>query len=100
MNKAMEANSERARAGEPAELREHMRMIGDDVKELARVAKDALAQKVESAKGATADLYSRGHDKVVEYKDHFVDLARENPIRSVLIAAGVGAVVGLLLRRR
>lgn len=85
---------------EVSDLRDQVRNLGDDLKELARLTKSALGQKVHAAKGSAASVYDRSRDKAVEYRDHIVDAARENPLKSILIAAAVGAVLGLVFGRR
>ncbi|HEX5050228.1 MAG TPA: DUF883 domain-containing protein [Planctomycetota bacterium] len=83
-----------------SDLRDQVRVLGEDVKELARLTKTALGHKVEAAKSAAQGVVDLGRDKAVEYRDHVSDLTREQPIKSILIAAGVGAVLGLILGRR
>ena len=83
-----------------ADLRDQVRVLGEDLKELARLTKTALGQKVEATKGAAHELVDRGRDKAAAYRDHVSDLTRKQPMKAVLIAAGVGAVLGLILGRR
>ena len=41
-----------------------------------------------------------GADQAVEMKNRSVGYIRENPLKTVLIAAGIGALAGILLARR
>jgi ElaB/YqjD/DUF883 family membrane-anchored ribosome-binding protein len=63
---------------ERASFREQAGVVRDDVKELARAAGDTAVQKL---------------DPVQEF-------VREKPVKSLLIAAGVGAVLGAVFMRR
>lgn len=45
-------------------------------------------------------LYQRGRDTVVQAEQKFEHYVSANPVKSVLIAAGVGVAVGLLIGRR
>jgi ElaB/YqjD/DUF883 family membrane-anchored ribosome-binding protein len=83
-----------------ADLRDQVRVLGQDFKELARLTKTALGQKVEATQGAAHQVFDRGREKAAEYRDHVSHLTREQPIKAILIAAGVGAVLGLILGRR
>lgn len=83
-----------------SDLREQVRVLGDDVKELARLTRNALGQKVEAARHATSAAFARGRDSAKHYGERLGDLTRENPLKSVLVAAGVGALLGLILGRR
>ena len=39
-------------------------------------------------------------EKATDARESFVEKVRENPLKSLAIAAGLGALVGYLLRRR
>ena len=45
-------------------------------------------------------MYQRGKDTVVQAEQKFETYVSANPIKSVLVAAGVGLAVGLLVGRR
>lgn len=94
------SSSSEAAALDAPDLREQVKVLGHDIQELARLTKDALGHKVETAKDAGVAAVERGREKAVEYRDHVADLTRESPFKSLLIAAGVGAVLGLILGRR
>jgi ElaB/YqjD/DUF883 family membrane-anchored ribosome-binding protein len=57
---------------------------------------DAAAPEV---KAKLRRMLESGKARVGEWKGGFEDGIREKPVQSVLIAAGVGAVVGLLVGR-
>lgn len=82
------------------DLREQVRVLTDDVKELGRLTKEALVGKVESAKTSARSAVEAGRDRAVDYRDQLADITREKPLKSVLVAAGVGALLGLFLGRR
>lgn len=46
------------------------------------------------------NLYQRGKDAAVQAEQKFENYVSAHPVKSVLIAAGVGMAVGLLLGRR
>ena len=45
------------------------------------------------------EYYERSREKAVEFEEQIEKYIREKPLQSVLIAAGVGVALGLLLRR-
>ena len=49
---------------------------------------------------AARDYLERGKDKAIEVEEGLEQLIQDHPIRSVLIAAGVGALIGALVCRR
>lgn len=87
-------------SSETNELRDQVRVLGDDVKELARLTKNSLAERVEKVRDSAASTYEAGVEKAGEYKEKVADATRENPFKALLIAAGAGALVGLILGRR
>jgi ElaB/YqjD/DUF883 family membrane-anchored ribosome-binding protein len=46
------------------------------------------------------EYLARGKEKAIELEEGFEGLVQEHPIRSILIAAGVGALIGMLVCRR
>lgn len=74
--------------GKREQVRESARKVGEGIGEMGDVAKKAALEAAEMSKEKASAL-------VVEI-EQFV---RDKPVQSVLIAAGVGVVVGLLLRR-
>ena len=109
-NTASKDTLERARE-KFSEVAERARRGGSQVKESAGRAKEAAKEKAaragETAKetyGVAVDNIKQGYDKV--HKDmgklteDVNEYVRDNPGRSVLIAAGIGFAVGILLRRR
>ena len=110
------------KAGQLRDTAQDYYQAGKDKAQEAYQAGAAKAQEAYEASSAKAqEYYQTGKDKAQEYLDtgkekaqEYYDLSkakaqewetdveqyiREKPIQSVLIAAGVGAVLGLLLRR-
>ena len=46
------------------------------------------------------EYLTRGKERAMELEEGFEGAIQEHPIRSVLIAAGVGALIGMLVFRR
>ncbi len=46
------------------------------------------------------NLYRKGKDKVLEAEDNFETYVGAHPIKTVLVAGGIGLAVGFLLGRR
>jgi ElaB/YqjD/DUF883 family membrane-anchored ribosome-binding protein len=80
----------RDRASETREqVRQHAREIGGQAKELGHEAMDVASA-----------YYEQGREKVREWEGTLETQLREKPIQSLLIAGGVGLLLGLLWRRR
>lgn len=63
-------------------------------------AKDAATQAANQVRDRAAEYYSKGKEKVQACEETTEQYIRDNPMKSVLIAAGAGLVIGFLLRRR
>jgi ElaB/YqjD/DUF883 family membrane-anchored ribosome-binding protein len=69
------------------EIREHtVTGATEKIKEGAQEFKEAVA--------------SGARDKMDEYKDQATRMIQDNPYRSVAIAFGIGALVGMLMLRK
>ncbi|MFZ4076545.1 MAG: hypothetical protein ACOYKA_01035 [Legionellaceae bacterium] len=66
----------------------------------------AAAGLLDEGKAYTDELYEEGSNKVDEvikeaklYSDDLLNKVRENPLKAVLIAGGVGLLLSMLLRK-
>jgi len=81
------------------ELRGKAKDIRDDMGDIARIVKDASLQIVEDVRSATREKVAEGKSRASGMEDRFEERVRENPVRSVLIASGIGFLLGVLWRR-
>lgn len=65
-----------------------------------REARDRIMTRFSSMRYAARGLADQAGKQINQGMDVTVDYVRERPLQSVAIAAGVGALVGLLLTRR
>ena len=71
------------------QLREQAGVIGEDIQELGRMAREVVTEK-----------YQTGREKAVALEKTVEDQIKRHPMRAVLIAAGAGLLIGVLLARR
>ena len=62
--------------------------------------KDAVQEKVAHARERLGAMYERGKERALQWEGNFENYVSERPLRSVLIAAGVGLLLGALISRR
>ena len=96
--------------------------VGSDAKYVATEAKGAAVDALGQAKEVAAEkygqirdqagehyakvreqagaYYEQGKQKVADYEGQVENYIREQPIKALLIAAGVGLVAGFLIKRR
>jgi len=65
-----------------------------------RPAADATEAAGPGMKARVHDMIESGRDRANEWKGGLQDGIRDRPIQSVMIAAAVGAVLGVILGRR
>ncbi len=82
------------------QLRSQAVRVKEDVEELGHIAKDVAREKYEELREHAGDYVKAGRAKAKEWEENIEGQIREHPVRSILIAAGIGLVVGLLIRRR
>ena len=76
--------------------KDHLRAAAGDLKETASAKaediRQAAGQKADELRGATESAWSDARSKGEAY-------VRDNPTKAVLIALGLGLLLGLLLRK-
>jgi ElaB/YqjD/DUF883 family membrane-anchored ribosome-binding protein len=70
-------------------------MATETGKELRDQAQELIAQGKEVA----AEYYEEGRNQVLAWQQQLEKQVREKPLQSLLMAAGVGLLLGLLRRR-
>lgn len=90
--------------GHADQLREHGKALREDLKGLGGVAKEAVRDGLHTAKETTNRLVDQGRQGVSDVEHRVAERVRDEPMKSIAIAAGVGALIGLmaaaLFRRR
>ena len=70
-------------------LRSQTETVREDLRELGKITKDLAGEQIEVAR-----------KEVRQMEDNLLAYVREKPVKSVLIAGGIGLVLGVLLARR
>jgi ElaB/YqjD/DUF883 family membrane-anchored ribosome-binding protein len=92
MKKGESADMSNGTSKSSDQFREAAAMAREDLREMGTLAKDAAREKAQ-------DIYERSREKGREWGDGLETYVREQPMRSLLIAAGVGLALGFLMRR-
>jgi ElaB/YqjD/DUF883 family membrane-anchored ribosome-binding protein len=72
----------------------------DEVQELGRVAADKANDTASTLRERSGEMLESGKEKAKSIKHDFDGVVAAHPMKSVLIALGVGAVIGYSLRRK
>jgi len=80
-------------------LGEQAGRVMEDIRELGHVAASSASETARELRVQGAEALRIGKQKAGELKQGMATRVSDNPWRSVLIAAGVGALIGYALRR-
>jgi ElaB/YqjD/DUF883 family membrane-anchored ribosome-binding protein len=61
--------------------------------------RDTATEQYQAARDTAAEYYQAGRDKAVQWEEQLETYVREQPLKSLLIAAGIGVVLGVIWKR-
>jgi ElaB/YqjD/DUF883 family membrane-anchored ribosome-binding protein len=71
----------------------------EEIKETAREQYDNAKQQYEHLREQAGEYYERGRDAAVEWEQELENYVQDRPIQSLLVAAGVGFLLGMIWKR-
>lgn len=80
-------------------LREQAREVTKDFQEMGHIANEAVQENLGQMRENASECYERGRDGVHKIEHTFEQFIREHPLKSLLIAAGIGLFLGRFWRR-
>jgi ElaB/YqjD/DUF883 family membrane-anchored ribosome-binding protein len=89
-----------ARAADKEALQSKATAVKDAVSDLAGEAKHYAAARAGDVKDTAAGWARTGKEKAARVGEGTVDYIQRNPYQALAIAAGIGFVAGLILKRR
>ena len=81
-------------------LRDKMTETRENIVDMGHLAKDAMTEKLHELRETASEKYGEGKEKLHDFEENLVRSVRKSPMKSVLIAAGVGLAIGCLWGRR
>jgi ElaB/YqjD/DUF883 family membrane-anchored ribosome-binding protein len=96
----MARNDEHHAKSAADELKETVSEIGQNVREIGSEIGDLAREKFTDVRDQAAGYYKKGRKKASEWEEGVEDYIKEQPIKALLIAGGIGLLVGLFWRRR
>jgi len=96
----MSASKEHPFSKHSAEFREKVSTIGHDVQELGKMTKEVMGETVGMIRENASEYYQQGVKKAQTLEKSLETKIKENPLQALLIAAGVGFVLGAVWKRR
>jgi ElaB/YqjD/DUF883 family membrane-anchored ribosome-binding protein len=72
----------------------------ENIADTAHLAKEAVQDKLHDLADRASESYGAGKKKLRSLEDSFLSKVHDGPIKALMIAAGVGLLVGFLVRRK
>jgi ElaB/YqjD/DUF883 family membrane-anchored ribosome-binding protein len=87
---------------DPAErsLREQSKKVLRDVRDLGAIAVENVGRTVNHMKDQGRGVLKKGRERATGVHDGFTNYVAEHPTKSLLIALGIGTLLGIIVRRR
>ena len=73
--------------------------VGQDIRQMGTQVRDVASQKYDQLRSQATDYYQQGRERATEWEQSLEAYVHEKPIQAVLMAAGVGVLLGLLWKR-
>ena len=74
--------------------------VSNDLKEMGHIVTDAAQEKLGQVRENATNFYEQGRDKIYGAGSTLEKYIRERPVKSILIAAGIGVLFGRFWMRR
>lgn len=86
-----------------APMSENLRNIGTQARtaatEQVQQLRESANEYYDQGRQKAQEYYDQGRQKAMEYQENLESYVREQPVKAILIAAGVGLMVGMMWRR-
>jgi ElaB/YqjD/DUF883 family membrane-anchored ribosome-binding protein len=86
--------------GTAEKLRDTAHDVKENVRALGTQMRDVATEKYDQIRDQASEYYRQGKLRAQAIEEDMIDFVREKPVKAVLIAAGVGLLLGVFLRRR
>jgi ElaB/YqjD/DUF883 family membrane-anchored ribosome-binding protein len=81
-------------------LRETSGDVKHSLQEMGSAAKHAAKEQLAGARDTMVGYYEHGRDKAIEFEHSLENKIREKPLSAVLVATGLGFLIGMFCLRR
>jgi ElaB/YqjD/DUF883 family membrane-anchored ribosome-binding protein len=81
-------------------MKKQLENVFDSVRDLGSETKHAAQEQVSHARSTVDGYVRQGKKRARAMEKSFEDRIREEPVKALLVASGIGFLCGLFLRRR
>ena len=80
-------------------LAESATQVGENLRNIGGQVRDAATERYNQLRDQATQYYDQGRERAREWEESLESYVHEKPLQAVLIAAGVGVLLGLLWKR-
>lgn len=96
----MDESQNQGKAGSTTEqLRDTASQVGQQLRDAGSQVRDAASQKYEDLRNQASEYYEEGRQRAQEWEQTVEDYVQQQPVKALLIAAGVGFLMGAIWKR-
>jgi ElaB/YqjD/DUF883 family membrane-anchored ribosome-binding protein len=81
------------------QLRDKASEVGQNLRDIGGQVRSAASEKYNELREQAGEYYQQGRDTAQQWEQSLEDYIQEKPLKAVMIAAGVGLLLGLLWKR-
>jgi ElaB/YqjD/DUF883 family membrane-anchored ribosome-binding protein len=93
-------NESAGNSGAAEQLREKAGEAAAKLHDIGSKAADAAHEQYDRLRDTAGEYFQDGRDRARQWREGLEEFVQEKPIKSLLIAAGVGMLFGFIWRRR
>lgn len=82
-----------------ASVRDSANQVKENLRDLGGQVRTAATEQYDQLRQQATDYYEQGRARAEEFEQSLEQYVQEKPIQSLLIAAGVGMLLGVLWKR-
>ena len=81
------------------QLRETASQVGENIREMGSQVRNVASEKYNDLRDQASQYYEEGRQRAIEWEQGLEQYVQDKPIQSLLMAAGVGFLLGILWKR-
>jgi len=81
------------------QIKERASEVGHQIKDTANQLREKAGEQLDHLRDSAGEYYEQGRETAMRWEHSLEDAVRQNPVRSVLMAAGIGMVLGIIWRK-
>jgi ElaB/YqjD/DUF883 family membrane-anchored ribosome-binding protein len=81
------------------QLKDKASEMASNIRDTASQLRDQATEQFQSARDSATEYYQAGREKASQWEEEVEAFVRDQPLKALAIAAGVGLVLGVIWKR-